>query len=157
MRVTTSDQHPVVLDHFEELKKVANKIRKSPVNTRKGDNRIIYNGNDIDIQVKRGNALGIIRGALEPHIPNVLGDMKLCSRNGEVYLRGSNLFQEEFVGYLNFLLVWLTSFGSSNANTSLVASQVRDVIEWIKLVMDRHRSQYSEGDFVCVEDAINGL
>jgi hypothetical protein len=170
MRVTTSDNPPVVIDGFERLQGVVDKIRKAPVIksvSRKEDvGYVMYNGHSIQVWDQN---------RLETQIPRVLDNMRRYSWNGEIYRKGK--FEKKFANCLNFLLAWLESIrppadhsnfllvllgiqspvSQNVAQVGIVASQVRSAIRWVYLIMRRYELEFSEGDFVCVERMINSF
>jgi hypothetical protein len=159
--IRTTDQPQVSLDNFQNLQKVANRIQASPAIKGANNDEVMYNGHSVSMLCGQRRHWADIQNELEGHIPNLLSDMEVCSWKDEIYSKGRNVFQEGFIENLNFLLAWFTSIKQrktrQHIDVHLTASQVRDIIEWIKLIMDKQRLQYSGSDFVCVETAINSL
>jgi hypothetical protein len=167
--VTTSDG--VAINSFEQFQAVVEKAQelkdiKKAAQREKSD-CVTYNGHSIQVRH---------RNALEAQIPCVLDDMRTCSWNGEIYHEGK--FEKKFANYLNFLLAWLKSIrlstldfllvwlrsiwsaASQDTDTirvSITASQIRNVVNWVYLMMRRYESEFSEDDFVCVERMIDSF
>jgi hypothetical protein len=154
MKIVTSDGG--AFEGFEHLQPIVEKTCKIPiienVNKKEDGKHVSYNGYTIAIDNQ---------SELAEQIPGVLDKMRVCSWGGRVFASNSNeVFHKEFLEYLNFLLTWLKSIGTRGdieLKVEIRAFQMRSVIRWMLRVMEEYESQYSESEFVTVENMIDGV
>ncbi|MDR1891289.1 MAG: hypothetical protein LBQ23_03930 [Puniceicoccales bacterium] len=154
MKITTSDSKE--FDNFEKVQDVVKKIQGTKIMKKvaggEGNNQVTYGIHKIQADD---------RATLETHIQNVLNDISGCFLKNEIYSKGNSV-PHQFTECLNFLLTWLRSIhaqaeGHTTVQVDVATSQMREVVEWAELMMKKHRSKYSEDDFVCVEGMIKKL
>jgi hypothetical protein len=161
MQVRTSDN--VTVDDFEQVKAVVRKAQGlEDIKKAESNGKVTYNGHNISVQPNGGYNWNVIRRELEKQIPNVLNDMEVCSYyGGEFYSTDNGVFREKFAKYLNFILLWLGNIQEPNNDTAAQVKvnrlQMKSGIKWVHFVMKEYRSEFSERDFVCVENTINNL